>query len=244
MTAIDLLQKAITEEDAKLAAQAVERGADVNALWEDETMLSAAVQTGDVDLVKVLLSAGADPNRKNSDGTTALTWSPSAAMSEALLDRGASARHELGLRIEFSSLHNAADDGDLLRMRLLIERGEAACLLGRFTSGVAWTPLHYAAHEGHRDAAQLLIDAGADPNCVDDDLGFTAISLAAERDDLDMIELLLANGADPALETGTGRSALDVAREHVGNPALLECIEKAWREPGANAGKPDRRPLA
>jgi ankyrin repeat protein len=189
-----------------------------------------------VALVKVLLAAGADPNRKNSDGTTALTWSPDAEMSEALLDGGASARHELGgpldarrrgadAKVEFSSLHNAADDGDLARLQLLIVRGEAACLLSRFTTGVAWTPLHYAAHDGHCAAAQLLIDAGADPNCVDDDLGYTAISLAAERDDLAMVELLLKNGADPALETGTGRSALSVARQHVGNPALLACIE-------------------
>jgi len=232
-TPSDLLQNAIAEEDATLAALAIERGADVNALWDDETMLSAAVQTGDVEVVKVLLAAGADPNRKNSDGTTALTWSPDAAMSETLLDGGASARHELGKSIEFSSLHNAADDGDLARLELLIVRGEAACLLGRFTTGVAWTPLHYAAHDGHCAAAQLLIDAGADPNCVDDDLGYTAISLAADRDDLAMVELLLRNGADPALETGTGRSAISVARRHVANPALLACIEN---------GDPTRKP--
>jgi ankyrin repeat protein len=237
VTAIDLLQDAIAEEDASRAARAIAQGADVNAFCDDETMLSAAAQTGNVELVKLLLAAGADPNRKNADGTTALTWSPDAAMSEALLGGGASARYELGgppdarrhgvdAKVEFSSLHNAADDGDLARLELLIVHGDAACLLRTFTTGVAWTPLHYAAHDGHCAAAQLLIDAGADPNCVDDDLGYSAISLAAERDDLAMVELLLANGADPALETGTGRSALSIARQHVGNPALLECIEK------------------
>jgi len=59
---------------------------------------------------------------------------------------------------------------------------------------------------------QALIDAGADPNCVDDDLGYTAVSLAADRDDLEMVRLLVINGADPALDTGVCHSALDVAQ--------------------------------
>jgi ankyrin repeat protein len=75
----------------------------------------------------------------------------------------------------------------------------------------------------------LLIDAGADPNCVDDDLGYTAVSLAADRNDLDMVRLLITNGADPMLETGTSHSALDVALAHADKPELLECIEEGLR---------------
>jgi ankyrin repeat protein len=83
-----------------------------------------------VDLVRLLLAAGGDPNRKNLDGTTPLTWCSTAALTEMLIEAGASARYECGKRVEFSSLHNAAGDGDVARLRLLIERGEAACLFG------------------------------------------------------------------------------------------------------------------
>lgn len=77
------------------------------------------------------------------------------------------------------------------------------------------------------EEAQVLIDAGADPNLVEE-LCFTAISLAAERDDVEMVKLLLAGGADPKLDAGMYQSsALDVARLHAGNPELLECIREA-----------------
>jgi ankyrin repeat protein len=116
------------------------------------------------------------------------------------------------------------------RLRLLIERGDAKYLLNTFDRD-ARTPLHHAASEGHRDAAQLLLDAGADPNLVEE-LFYTAIGLAANREDLDMVKLLLAGGADPAEDAGWQQSALDVARRHVGNPELLECIEEALRQRG------------
>ena len=220
------LQDAIDDEDVQLAAEAIRQGADVNALWEDQTLLSAAVQIGDAELVRLLLSSGADPNRKHPDGTTALTWCGNAEIMTLLLDAGASARHELGERMEFFSLQSAAEDGDMERLRLLLDRGDAECQLNRFTAGLAWTPLHHAATGGHLEAAQLLIDAGADPNLIDDTSGYTAISLAAHRGDVEMVKLLLANGADP-LEAGTLDSALDAARRHTDKPELLECIEKA-----------------
>lgn len=231
MNANHLLQDALGYEDAKLAAEAIHQGADVNALWEDQTLLSGAVQIGDLELVRLLLAAGADPNRKNPDGTTALTWCANATLTAALLDAGASARHELGKRVEFSSLHNAATDGDVARLRLLLERGDAKCLLDTFDTALARTPLQWAADEGHREAAQLLLEAGADPNSVQD-LHFTAISLAAERDDFEMVKLLLAGGADPALDGHWQQSALDVARRRAGNPELLECLEEAARQRG------------
>jgi uncharacterized protein len=103
MNANHLLQDALDEEDANLTAEAIRQGADVNALWEDQTFLSAAAQIGDLELVRLLLSAGADPNGKNPDGTTALTWCGNAATTAALLDAGASARHEGGKRVEYFS---------------------------------------------------------------------------------------------------------------------------------------------
>lgn len=230
VNATELLQDALDDEDAERVAEAIRQGADVNAIWEDQTMLSAAVQIGDVELISLLLSAGADPNRKNDDGCTALTWCWTAEMTALLLDAGASARYELGKPLDYSSLHHAAADGDVARLQLLLERGEGRCLLDRFDSDLSWTPLHSAANEGHCEAAQLLIDAGADPNLVyEDRIGDTAIYLAARNGHVEMVKLLLASGADPALQLGLNSSALDVARHPDSNPELLECIEEFLR---------------
>jgi ankyrin repeat protein len=227
LDALDRLQEALNEEDPALAAEAIRLGADVNATWEEEVLLTTATQLAAVDILKLLLEAGADPNRKNVDGTTPLTWCSSSERIELLLDAGASARYELHRPLFHSSLHGAAEAGDVARLRLLLDRGEAACLLPEFDEMLSWTPLHCAVHEGHRDAARLLIEAGANPNHFDDDLGDTAISLAAERSNVEMVRLLLELGADPALQVGLNASALDYARRPGATPELLACIEAA-----------------
>jgi len=231
LNATELLQEALEEEDSELVAEAIRRGADVNAMWRDQTMLSAAVQIGDIELIKLLLSAGADPNRKNDDGNTALTWCVTTEMTALLLDAGASVRAELGKEemVDYSSVHHAADNGDAARLQVLLERGDAKCMLDVFTD-LGWAPLHHAANEGHCEAAQLLIDAGADPNLVyEDRIGDTAIYLAARGGHVEMVKLLLASGADPALQIGLNSSALDVARQSTNNPELLASIEEALR---------------
>ena len=235
MNANELLEDALDEEDAELVAEAIRQGADVNALWEDQTFLSAAVQIDKIELVRLLLAAGADPNGKNPDGTTALTWcGDDPALTAALLDAGASALHERCERLWFSSLHHAAVDGDVARLRMLIERGDARYLLNTFDTD-GRTPLHEAASEGHCEAVQLLLDAGADPNLVDELSYNTAIGLATDGGHLGTVKLLLAAGADPALDGGWQHSALDVARRNAGNPELLECLEEAARQRGHDA---------
>src|SRR5688572_2900939 len=130
MNATELLREALDEEDAERVAEAIRQGADVNGPWDDQTMLSAAVQIADTELINLLLAADADPNRSNDDGTTAFTWCANAELTALLLDAGASARYE-GEKVQFSPLHNAAVDGDVERLRLLLERGEGRCLLDR-----------------------------------------------------------------------------------------------------------------
>jgi len=67
-----------------------------------------------------------------------------------------------------------------------------------------WTALHYAVSEGHREVAEILLASGAEPGPVARD-GQTPLSLAAGRGDLDLVRILIREGAPvrrpPGLES-------------------------------------------
>jgi ankyrin repeat protein len=87
-----------------------------------------------------------------------------------------------------------------------------------------WTPLHYAASGESVEAAQLLIQKGADldaraPN------GSTPLMLASGYGGIDIAELLLKAGADPTLRNKAGLDAAEFARRG-DRDALAAQLEK------------------
>jgi len=54
---------------------------------------------------------------------------------------------------------------------------------------------------------QILLAHGANVDAISDD-GYTALSIAARRNHVEILELLLTAGADTELKTARGRTAL------------------------------------
>ncbi|MBR7109855.1 MAG: ankyrin repeat domain-containing protein, partial [Akkermansia sp.] len=74
------------------------------------------------------------------------------------------------------------------------------------------SPLHVAAKYGSVEAARLLLAAGVNPNVVDKQ-GNTPLMLAVAsggENAYDMVSLLLAHGANPALRNNVGKAAVDL----------------------------------
>ncbi len=141
-------------------------GANVNAFTsQGDSLLGAAVRSGDLQLVRKLLAAGANPHLPGRLGLTPLMAAASLqdggkgmAMAELLLARGVDiAAYD---RPKRSALHYAAGSGNTDLVALLLKKGSRP--EERDEDGN--TPLDWAAAAGQDKVATLLLAAGAEVN--------------------------------------------------------------------------------
>jgi ankyrin repeat protein len=107
-------------------------------------------------------------------------------------------------------IHDAAYAGDLAKVKALLKINpklvhsidynveQRPAILATFPNyeREGFTPLHYAAMNGHKDVAELLLANKADVNAREKFSGRTPLHYAAYAGHKDMVELLLANKAD------------------------------------------------
>lgn len=110
----------------------------------------------------------------------------------------------------FTALHFAAFFAQPGSAAVLLERGADASVRARNTMSVE--PLHSAAAADQTEIARMLLDAGADPNAVQEG-GFTPLHAAGQNGNAELASLLLERGADRAAATQDGHTAGDFARE-------------------------------
>jgi ankyrin repeat protein len=105
---------------------------------------------------------------------------------------------------DWAPLHNAVGEiehgGDIEAVALLLRHGANSNIWDAH-HGV--TPLLTALFGGQRDAALMLLAAGADPN-VREDEGDTPLALCAKEGDLKMMATLLRAGAAKTIDRSTG----------------------------------------
>lgn len=138
-----------------------------------------------------------------------------------------------------TSVHRAAQLGyDEVLAALLAADGRVALTAYDYLSR---SPLIFAVQAGHLAAAQLLLDAGADPDGHDAArVGHPPLRWAVGERNEEMVRLLLRAGADPGLGGPLQGSALDQAAawKHSRHPRLrgiYQALEAVARDPRRGA---------
>ena len=232
-------------EDPLVIAHLLHAGADANELVTIQgsafTPLILAARRFP-DAVPVLLDAGADPNVRGIDGTTALhvagQWrlaSTTSLLLEHGADVGATDGHgRTPLNAVAARLGRWRGDGSLHGKEvstikaLLVGGGDAVDLAGQH-----WTELHTAALIGSDPQVDTLLRQGADANAELSN-GWTALHLAAfANPDARAVTALLRGGADPNAQFGNGRTPLHCAAARNTSPSVIETLVEAGANPGA-----------
>jgi ankyrin repeat protein len=106
-----------------------------------------------------------------------------------------------------TALHRAASRGHLQAVKLLLDLGAKVDAV----DGEGVTPLVLASYRGQTEVVKPLLERGAVVNAQEKRNGLSSLSHAVGRGDKELVAVLLAHGADPALKSADGRTALERA---------------------------------
>ena len=155
---------AIDHQMITIVKMLLERHADANRRGniyrsQPKIPLLLAAETGNPDIVRLLIEAGARVNEQDDGGFSALHCAARNSHAKVLKILIEEYQAELGLRLHNGSLsiHSAASRGNTQSLELLLHAG----LSVDATNNDGRTPLHLAAEAGRWDNVQLLLDRGA-----------------------------------------------------------------------------------
>jgi len=195
------------------------KGANINAKdTQGRTPFQRAVRRGEKDIIGFLLAKGADVNSKDKWGYTPLywaIWNEDKDTIKLLVDKGADVN--ITPKNDYPPLHYALWNEDVELAKFLVNNG--AKFNTKDLDG--WTAFRYAVSGGNRELFEFLVAKGADVskfhmsawlgdltsvkrfveqgtdvNTKDDQLNWTALHWVAFTGHQDVIELLLAKGAN------------------------------------------------
>jgi ankyrin repeat protein len=191
----------------------------------------AAVKRDEPGTIRSLLQRGFDANTIDPTGQTGLIIAlreESLKAAEALISWP---------KIDVNLL-NPKGESALMMAALKNQKNQAEKLIkmGADVNKTGWTPLHYAASNGHVALISLLLENSAyidaeSPN------GTTPLMMAAMYGTGAAVKLLLEEGADPQLKNQQGLTALQFA-QRANRPDAIEALTSAVRsKPPPSTGK-------
>ena len=211
---VEALRKAIGGENSDMVSMLLDKADDEQDEALDE-LLDLAVRNSKSDIASMLLKRGADGTRCSVGGTSILGLAIDSGrldLVKMLLEHGAD--------ITDDALMRAVDKNHTDLVRAFLEAGarKGAALDSLLT---------IALKRQNPDIVSLLLRYGADANREDG--GVPMLHMAADSGRLDLVLLLLQNGALVHAKDANGRTAIDIAKElghdNIVNTLLKHAVE-------------------
>lgn len=165
-----------------------------------------AVVSNDSATISQLVARGFDPNARDPDGQPAIMRALHAEATDAALTLARQPGLDVNVRnpVGETPLMIAAIKGQSEVCQILLSRGAAVNQPG-------WTPLHYAASTDALPVLRMLLDTGAAVDARAPN-GRTSLMQAAVYGSEEVVDALLAAGADAGLRDRKDISADELAR--------------------------------
>lgn len=225
---------AAMDDDAGKVKALIKTRADVNytettsriegVTIDEWTPLMSAAVSGNLDIAKQLVKAGAWVNYMNSLAVNAVWIAANNGKLEVvkyLVKQGAYVDNRN--KEDVTPLMAAAINGHLEVAKCLVAAKASLDLVHK--NGEGDTALMFALAKGHTAIARILIEAGADVN-IRNKFGISALHVAVSEGNLDVTKLLIEHKADLAIRTSDGMTALEIARAK-GHSDVAALIEKS-----------------
>lgn len=182
----DLVSKGTYQEIAEQLYQVDKINININKVFDGMTPIMVAASRGEVEIIDLLFTQGADPNKRGSAERTALQYAVEknhVEVAKRLLAYGADI--------------DAFDDGRLTPLIMAADRGFTDLALMLLEKGAdpniqhsqGWTALIDAARNGDKRLVSALMDAGAKKNLSMKN-GIKALDMAKRNDHSDIVNIL------------------------------------------------------
>ncbi len=233
------LYRAITENDLDEVDDALSQGADPSfcfawqRAFEYDSPLQFALAQNHSDIALLLIEAGTDANLSCGSDESGRGQLPVTIAAKNLdqrsIDALVAAGADVNIPVQSISLLGVAmaggnyslpyngleaarhrDRRDVERIRsvleLLIQAGADVN-----SPGAKWSPIHWALVLGDVDILRMLLEAGADPNQVEQQHDRAPLTIALTFDQVELAKLLLTHSPPADISGVRGHSALHAA---------------------------------
>jgi ankyrin repeat protein len=237
----DALKEAIIARDSRKIAAVLRRQPNLARASDalGNNALHWSVITRQLGLIRRFIELGTPIDAKRADGHTPVLLAVNGATDYWY--RATRGRSHPSLRNTFVivgsllaqganyTISVAAAVGDQERVEQLL-RTDAG--LAKRLDSARFSPLSYAAREGHLHLVRLLLECGADPNMPEDAAPQgRALYEACCGNHLEIARLLLEHGANPNAGTDSSECCVTIGKVYHGNRA--KPLEQLLRQHGA-----------